>query len=115
MSRRRKYSDEQRLAAVKLVIENHMSCNQVAKNIGTSESVVRRRLKRINSWISANLLLILPMVILWTAKYMSAPVLFSFSMAILEVADIYIKCNLIYLSVFIYRKTKKSRLQKNNP
>ena len=75
----------------------------------------KRRLKKISNWIAANLLLILPMVILWTAKYMSAPVLFSYSMAILEVADIYFKCNLIYLLIFIYRKIKKSRTEKNNP
>lgn len=46
MSRRRKYSVEQRLEAVKLVLENHMSCNQVAKNIGASASAVKTWVKR---------------------------------------------------------------------
>jgi transposase len=52
-----KYSYEQRLETVKLVVEKHMSCKSAALHLGTGEEHVRRWVKRYEQFGFEGLLL----------------------------------------------------------
>ena len=105
---------------------NRNGREQMARYMGISYYVMRlsvyglfmvlaismRWFKKINNWLLANLILILPVLTLWIAKYVSVPVLFTQSMALADTYKLYLISNIVYLLIFIGKITERKNQTK---